>query len=34
LPGGKEQKLEVYPVEEGTGVDVDSVGIVATVRLE
>ncbi len=34
LPGGQEQTLEVYPVEEGTGVDVDSVGIVATVRLE
>jgi hypothetical protein len=34
LPGGKEQKLEAYPVEEGTGVDIDSVGIVATVRLE
>jgi hypothetical protein len=34
LPGGKEQKLEVYPVEEGTGVDIDNVGIVATVRLE
>jgi hypothetical protein len=34
LPGGKEQPLEAYPVEEGTGVDVDSVGVVATVRLE
>jgi hypothetical protein len=34
LPGGKEQVLEAYPVEEGTGVDIESVGVVATVRLE
>jgi hypothetical protein len=34
LPGGKETPLEVYPVEEGTGVDIDNVGIVATVRLQ
>lgn len=34
LPGGKETPLEVYQVEEGTGVDIDNVGIVATVRLQ
>jgi hypothetical protein len=34
MPGGTEKALEVYPVEEGTGVDVDSVGVVATLRLE
>jgi hypothetical protein len=34
LPGGKEKMLEAYPVEEGTGVDLDNVGIVATVKLQ
>jgi hypothetical protein len=34
LPGGIEKPLEAYAVEEGTGVDIDSVGVVATVRLQ
>jgi hypothetical protein len=33
-PDGIEKNLEVYRNEEGTGVDIDSVGIIATVRLE
>jgi hypothetical protein len=33
-PDGKEKDLEVYKNDEGTGVDIDSVGVVATVRLE
>ena len=34
LPGGIEKPLEAYPVEEGTGVNMDGVGVVATVRLQ
>ncbi len=33
-PGGSEKKLEIYPTEDGGGVDIDKVGVCATVRLE
>ena len=33
-PDGPEKKLEVYKVDEGTGVDVDLVNVSATIRLE
>jgi len=33
-PEGPEKKLEVYKVDEGTGVDIDRVNVSATVRLE
>jgi hypothetical protein len=33
-PGGIEKDLEVYKNDEGTGVDIDSVGVAATIRLE
>ncbi len=33
-PGGEDRKLEVYKTEEGWGVDVDRVGVCATVKLE
>ncbi|MCU1261272.1 MAG: hypothetical protein JWO80_4157 [Bryobacterales bacterium] len=33
-PDGKEKDLEVYKNDEGTGVDIDAVGVTATVRLE
>ncbi|MCX6630347.1 MAG: hypothetical protein NTW28_22235 [Candidatus Solibacter sp.] len=33
-PGGADKSLEVYKTEEGWGVDVDRVGICATIRLE
>ena len=33
-PDGKSKQLEVYKNDEGTGVDIDSVGVAATVRLE
>jgi hypothetical protein len=33
-PEGLEKKLEVYKVDEGTGVDIDRVNVSATVRLE
>jgi hypothetical protein len=33
-PDGKERALEVYKTEEGTGVDVDQVGVAAAVKLE
>ena len=33
-PDGKSKPLEVYKTDEGTGVDLDSVGVVATVKLE
>ncbi len=33
-PDGKTKALEVYKNEEGTGVDIDAVAVVATVRLE
>jgi hypothetical protein len=33
-PDGSEKKLEVYQVDEGTGVDIDRVKVSATVRLE
>lgn len=33
-PDGKEKELEVYKNDEGTGVDIDSIGVAATVRLE
>ena len=32
-PDGKEKELEAYKNEEGTGVDIDAVGICATLRL-
>jgi hypothetical protein len=33
-PGGADKSLEVYKTEEGWGVDVDRVGVCATIRLE
>jgi hypothetical protein len=33
-PGGSEKKLEIYPTEDGGGVDLDKVAVCATVRLE
>ena len=33
-PGAADKKLEVYKTEEGWGVDVDRVGVCATIRLE
>jgi hypothetical protein len=33
-PGGADKALEVYKTEEGWGVDVDRVGVCATIRLE
>ena len=33
-PDAPPQKLEVYPVEEGTGIDIDKMGWVATLVLE
>ena len=33
-PGDADKPLEVYKTEEGWGVDVDRVGICATVKLE
>ena len=33
-PDGAEKKLEIYTTEEGGGVDLDSVAVCATVRLE
>jgi hypothetical protein len=33
-PGGADKALEIYKTEEGWGVDVDRVGICATIRLE
>ena len=34
LPDGKEKDLEVYEVEDGTGLDIDNVGTCAVVRVE
>ena len=33
-PEGPEKKLEIYPTEDGGGVDLDKVAVCATVRLE
>jgi hypothetical protein len=33
-PDAPEKKLEVYKVDEGTGVDIDLVNVSATIRLE
>jgi len=33
-PEGVEKNLEIYPIEEGGGVDIDKVSVCATVRLE
>ena len=33
-PEGVEKKLEIYQAEEGSGVDIDKVGVCATIRLE
>ena len=33
-PGSKDKQLEVYKTDEGWGVDVDRVGVCATIRLE
>ena len=33
-PDAPEKKLEVYKVDEGTGVDIDAVNVSATLRLE
>jgi hypothetical protein len=33
-PEGSEKKLEIYPTEDGGGVDLDKVAVFATVRLE
>ena len=33
-PEGAEKKLEIYSAEEGSGVDIDKVGVCATIRLE
>ena len=33
-PDGKTKQLEVYKNDEGTGVDIDTVGVAATVKLE
>ena len=34
MPDAAEAPLEIYPTEEGKGVDIAKVGICATVRLE
>lgn len=33
-PDGAEKSLEIYPAEEGSGVDIDKVDVCATIRLE
>jgi hypothetical protein len=33
-PEGAEKKLEIYPTDDGGGVDLDAVAVCATVRLE
>jgi hypothetical protein len=33
-PGSEPKKLEVYEVEEGTGIDIDSVNVAATLVLQ
>jgi hypothetical protein len=33
-PEGVEKKLEIYPADEGWGVDIDKVRVCATIRLE
>jgi hypothetical protein len=33
-PGGADRALEVYRTEEGWGVDVERVGVCASIRLE
>jgi hypothetical protein len=33
-PGAQPRKIDIYPLEEGCGVDVDSVGVLATLLLE
>src|SRR5690606_18277250 len=33
-PGAEPRKLEIYPVEEGSGIDVDTVAVLATLVLE
>ena len=33
-PEGTEKTLEIYPTEEGGGVDIDKVAVCATIRLE
>jgi hypothetical protein len=33
-PGSEPRKIEIYPLEEGCGVDVNSVGVLATLLLE
>ncbi|HKE29816.1 MAG TPA: hypothetical protein VKB88_46020 [Bryobacteraceae bacterium] len=33
-PEGAEKKLDIYSTEEGSGVDIDKVGVCATIRLE
>ena len=34
MPGGVEKDLEVYDQEDGSGVDLDKVDVVATVRFD
>jgi hypothetical protein len=34
LPDGTEKDLEVYPVEEGSGIDIDRVPVCATLRID
>ena len=33
-PGAKARKMEVYEIEEGTGIDIDNVAVAATLTLE
>jgi hypothetical protein len=33
-PDGKEKDLEIYPAEEGVGVDIDSISSCAVLRVE
>jgi hypothetical protein len=33
-PGGKVRELPVYPAAEGAGIDIDRLGVVATLRLD
>ena len=33
-PGAQARKIEVYEIEEGTGIDIDSVNVAATLMLE
>jgi hypothetical protein len=33
-PEGVEKSLEIYPTEEGSGIDIDKVGVCATIKLE